>query len=148
VSTVSCSKPSSANSAARWQRTSRTSASSKSENHSLELHSLNWKYSSFFLLGAEPFSVTTTGHSFYKHHFRAWTTTHPQTPLHISSSCSAQFPLFNDTNKHVLPNCITVAVKVATNTTAHEFCNDPLIDQLQEWSGGAGWVLGTFRCTR
>jgi hypothetical protein len=48
VSSVSCSKPSSANSAARWQRTSRTSASSKSGNHSLELHSLNWKYSIFF----------------------------------------------------------------------------------------------------
>lgn len=143
LSTVSHARPSSANSVARRQRTSRTSASSKSGNHSLELHSLNWKCSFFcparcIILSShhgrpqlKPAPIQSRGHQL----------THGLLYIYCSFSCSAQFPLFNDTNKHILPNCIKDTVKGATNVKAHEFCNDPLNEQLQEWCGGAGQVL-------
>lgn len=143
LSTVSCSRPSSSNSAARRQRTSQTSASSKSGNHSLELHSLNWKCSFFCPARCRilfshhgrpqhiPAPIQSHGHQL----------THGLLYIYCSFSHSAQFPLFNDTNKHILPNCIKDTVKGATNVTAHEFCNEPLIELLQEWCGGAGQVL-------
>lgn len=143
LSIVSCSRASSANSAARRQRTSRTSASSKSGNHSLELHSLNWKCSFFCPARCRilfshhgrpqliPAPIQSRGHHL----------THGLLYIYCSFRRSAQFPLFNDTNKHILPNCIKDTVKGATNVTGHEFCNDPLTEQLQEWCGGAGQVL-------
>lgn len=127
LSTVSCSRPSSANSAARRQRTSRTSASFKSGNHSLELHSLNWKCSFFCparcrILFSQhgrpqliPAPIQSRGHQL----------THGLLYIYCSFSHSAQFPLFNYTNKHILPHCIKDTVKGATNVTAHEFCNNP-----------------------